>query len=71
MPNEYMVVGEHRADSQRLLVQGSDGRYYSYHPRRGRMRRVEVDDQWVRHVPDDGGDNVSSPSDPAGKPPES
>ena len=49
MPNEFIVVGEDRADSQWLLVQGSDGRYYSYHPLRRRLKRVEADERWVRY----------------------
>ena len=50
MPNEFIVVGEDKADNQWLLVQGSDGRYYSYHPRRKRLTRVEVDERWVRYT---------------------
>lgn len=50
MPNEFMVVGESKTDSQCLLVQGSDGRYYSYHPRRRRLVPVEVDERWLRYA---------------------
>ena len=50
MTNEFSVVGEYKADSQWLLVQGSDGRYYSYHPRRKRLIRVEPDARWVRYT---------------------
>jgi hypothetical protein len=49
MPNEFMVVGEDKTDDTCLLVRGTDGRYYSYHPRRKRLRRVEVDERWVRY----------------------
>lgn len=50
MPNEFTVVGEHKADGQWLLVLGSDGKYYSYHPRRRRLARVDLDEQWVRYA---------------------
>jgi hypothetical protein len=49
MPIEFTVVGEDRADSQWLLVKGSDGHYYRYHPRRARLTRVEPDERWVRY----------------------
>ncbi len=50
MSNEYLVVGEYRADDQWLLVQGADGSYYSYHPRRQRLVRVTLDEQWVLYA---------------------
>lgn len=50
MPNEFIVVGESKTDSQCLLVEGSDGRYYSYHPRRKRLVPVEADERWVRYA---------------------
>jgi hypothetical protein len=53
MPNEFLVVGESKVDSQCLLVQGSDGRYYSYHPRRRRLTQVEVDERWLRYADHD------------------
>ena len=57
MDNEFLVVGEYLVDDQWLLVQGADGRYYSYHPRRKRLVRVEPDERWVLYTdqasPDD------------------
>ena len=50
MGNEFLVVGEYRLDDQWLLVQGVDGRYYSYHPRRKRLMRVKPDEQWVLYT---------------------
>ena len=50
MGNEFLVVGEYRLDDQWLLVQGADGRYYSYHPRRKRLVRVKLDEQWVLYT---------------------
>jgi hypothetical protein len=32
MPNEFMVVGEHRDDASELLVKGADGHFYEYDP---------------------------------------
>ena len=58
MPNEFEVVGESRTDSQCLLVQGSDGRYYSYHPRRRRLVPVEVDERWQRYSDEGTNDNA-------------
>jgi hypothetical protein len=49
MPIELTVVGEDETDRQWLLVQGSDGRCYKYHPRRRRLVPVEPDDWWVRN----------------------
>ena len=50
MGNEFLVVGEYRLDDQWLLVQGADGKYYSYHPRRKRLVRVEPDERWVLYT---------------------
>jgi hypothetical protein len=46
MPNEFMVVGEHREDETELLVKGADGLYYEYDPAREQFSRIEPDDQW-------------------------
>lgn len=46
MPNEFMVVGEHKDDEGELLVMGSDGNYYEYDLQRDRLSPVEPDDQW-------------------------
>ena len=45
MPIELIVVGEDQTDRQWLLVQGSDGRCYKYHPRRGRLVPVGTGDR--------------------------
>lgn len=50
MPIELIVVGEDETDRQWLLVQGSDGRCYKYHPRRKRLVPVEPDDWWIRNT---------------------
>jgi hypothetical protein len=50
MPIELIVVGEDETDRQWLLVQGSDGRCYKYHPRRGKLVPVEPDDWWKRNT---------------------
>ncbi len=50
MPIELIVVGEDDTDRQWLLVQGSDGRCYKYHPRRKRLVPVERDDWWIRNT---------------------
>lgn len=46
MPNEFMVVGEHKEDESELLVMGADGKYYEYDLQRDRFSPVEPDDQW-------------------------
>ncbi len=50
MTIELTVVGEDDSDRQWLLVEGSDGRCYKYHPRRGRLIPVEPDDWWLRNT---------------------
>lgn len=54
MPNEFIVVGEHREDDQELLVLGADGRYYEYDPVREEFSRVEPDDESWEMFPDAG-----------------
>ncbi len=50
MQIELTVVGEDDADRQWLLVEGSDGRCYKYHPRRRRLVPVEPDEWWKRNT---------------------
>ncbi len=40
MTNVYAVVGEHRADPERLLLLGDDGRFYCF-TANGRYTRLE------------------------------
>lgn len=46
MPNEFMVVGEHKDHDSELLVKGVDGLYYEYDPAREQFSRIEPDDTW-------------------------
>lgn len=46
MPNEFTVIGEDTNDATRLLVVGTDGRYYGYFPAEERIVPVEPDDRW-------------------------
>jgi hypothetical protein len=50
MDNEFVVVGEYKADNRWLLVQGTDGQHYGYHPNRNRLIRVELDERWERYA---------------------
>ena len=67
MPNEFTVVGEYKADSQWLLVEGTDGKFYSYHPRRKRLVRVQPDERGVFYAdatgPDDQRHRPKTPPD--------
>jgi hypothetical protein len=47
LPLEYVVVGEHHRDPERLLLQGDDGRYYEFHLRSHEVRAVIPDDGWI------------------------
>lgn len=51
MPNEFMVVGEHKEPSNEILVKGVDGFYYEYDPARETLHRIEPDETW-RLFPD-------------------
>jgi hypothetical protein len=46
MPNEFMVVGEHKEDESELLVKGADGLYYEYDPAHEHFSRIEPDERW-------------------------
>jgi hypothetical protein len=46
MPNEFMVVGEHKDDESELLVKGADGHYYEYDPSHEQFSRIEPDERW-------------------------
>ncbi len=46
MPNEFFVVGENRDDVTELLLLGTDGRYYEYHPAHERLSPTEPDEHW-------------------------
>jgi hypothetical protein len=46
MPNEFLVVGEHKEDHRELLVKGADGLYYEYDPAREQFFRTEPDGRW-------------------------
>lgn len=50
MPNEFTVVGESRDDETQLLVVGTDGMYYGYHPAREQFLPVEPDDGWTMYT---------------------
>lgn len=45
MTNVFAVVGEHRAEPDRLLLLGDDGRYYAF-AADGRPAEVEPGDAW-------------------------
>jgi hypothetical protein len=45
MTNVFAVVGEHRAEPERLLLLGEDGRYYAF-AAEGRPAAVEPSDAW-------------------------
>jgi len=45
MTNVFAVVGEHRAEPERLLLLGDDGRYYAF-AADGRPAEVEPGDAW-------------------------
>jgi hypothetical protein len=45
MTNVFAVVGEHRAEPERLLLLGDDGRYYAFAD--GRPAEVEPGDAWA------------------------
>ncbi|MDP9363745.1 MAG: hypothetical protein M3Q10_05875 [Chloroflexota bacterium] len=53
MTNVFAVVGEHRAEPDRLLLLGDDGRYYAF-AADGRPAEVEPGDAWsLDNDPDD------------------
>ena len=45
MTNVFAVFGEHRAEPERLLLLGDDGRYYAF-AADGRPAEVEPGDAW-------------------------
>ena len=45
MTNVFAVVGEHRAEPERLLLLGEDGRYYAF-AADGRPTEVEPTGAW-------------------------
>jgi hypothetical protein len=47
MVNVFTVVGEHKTDATRLLVLGSDGKYYDCVPARQRFVPVEPGTHWL------------------------
>lgn len=46
-PAVFAVVGEHRANPDRLLLLGDDGRYYAYETADGVPIAVELTPDWV------------------------
>ena len=46
MTNVFAVVGEHKTDQGRLLLQGDDGRYYAYGDRQGEVVPVRPEEDW-------------------------
>ena len=46
LPLEYFVVGEHRRDSGRLLLQGDDGDYYEFRMDSNEITSVVPDFEW-------------------------
>lgn len=46
MTNVFAVVGEHRAEPDRLLLLGDDGRYYAF-AADGRPAEVDPGDAWA------------------------
>jgi hypothetical protein len=61
MPNEFTFVGEHRDDTDQLLVLGDDGNYYRYQPAQESFAQVQPDETWL--VFDDGDEPISDPGD--------
>jgi hypothetical protein len=47
LPTVFAVVGEHRADPDRLLLLGDDGRYYAYQTDDGVPIAVELTADWA------------------------
>jgi hypothetical protein len=47
LPWEYDVVGEHRSDPSRILMRGTDGRYYELRLGDGEVTTVELGNDWV------------------------
>jgi hypothetical protein len=46
-PWEYHVVGEHRSDPSRILMRGTDGRYYELRLGDGEVTTVELGNDWI------------------------
>ena len=46
MPNEFTVVGEHKADSRLLLLLGTDNQYYVYFPDTEKVAEIDPDEDW-------------------------
>ncbi len=47
MTNVFAVVGEHRAEPDRLLLVGDDGRYYAYATDAGAPTQVDPSEEWA------------------------
>jgi hypothetical protein len=47
VPAVFAVVGEHHADPDRLLLQGDDGRFYTYQTDDDVPVAVELTPEWV------------------------
>jgi hypothetical protein len=52
MTNVFAVVGQHRAEPDRLLLLGDDGRYYAYTPD-GQLTPADPADGWAIDDDDD------------------
>lgn len=61
MPNEFTFVGEHRDDTDQLLVLGDDGNYYRYQPAQESFAQVQPDETWL--VFEDGDEAIADPAD--------
>jgi hypothetical protein len=62
MPNEFLVVGEHREDKSQFLLLGADGAYYGYDPASERIALTEPDEQWEL-LPDFEGALAATPTE--------
>ncbi len=52
MTNVFAVIGQHRAEPDRLLLLGDDGRYYAYTPD-GQLTLADPADAWAIDDDDD------------------
>jgi hypothetical protein len=52
MTNVFAVIGQHRAEPDRLLLLGDDGRYYAYSPD-GQLTLADPADGWAIDDRDD------------------
>jgi hypothetical protein len=54
LPTELAVVGEHKEDSDQLLLRDEDGRYYAYSMSADTASPIEPDGEWaVEPIPDE------------------